>query len=137
MPKTIKQLKSRKNRRTQKKFRKNRKTQKKFRKMRKNQKKVRKTQRGGIIDLDLTNWTRMATQGDADAQFNLGLMYYKGEPTLGVEQNLSLAARWWWRAANKGHAKAQYNLGLMYHYGQGVEKDEEEAARWFRLAAPH
>ena len=37
--------------------------------------------------------------------------------------------------AEQGTAEAQLNLGLMYALGQGVLKDEAEAARWFRLAA--
>lgn len=35
----------------------------------------------------------------------------------------------------EGSAQAQYNLGVMYDYGEGVEQNDEEAARWFRLAA--
>ncbi|MBT5049221.1 MAG: sel1 repeat family protein, partial [Rhodospirillaceae bacterium] len=30
---------------------------------------------------------------------------------------------------------AQTNLGLMLHYGQGVERDVENAIRWYRVAA--
>ena len=37
--------------------------------------------------------------------------------------------------AEQGQAGAQYHLGLMYYYGQGVDKDEKEAAKWFRKAA--
>ena len=37
--------------------------------------------------------------------------------------------------AEKGDAKAQYNLGEMYLRGEGVEKDEKEAVKWYRKAA--
>jgi len=37
--------------------------------------------------------------------------------------------------AEQGNAKAQYNLGFMYDKGQGVPKDDTEAAKWFRKAA--
>ena len=37
--------------------------------------------------------------------------------------------------AEKGHAGAQKNLGLMYWMGEGVPKDEELAAFWYRRAA--
>jgi TPR repeat protein len=38
-------------------------------------------------------------------------------------------------AAKRGDAKAAYTLGGAYHTGQGVPKDDIEAAKWFRLAA--
>jgi hypothetical protein len=37
--------------------------------------------------------------------------------------------------AEKGNAAAQYRLGLHYFTGQGVAKDEVEAAKWYRKAA--
>ena len=51
-----------------------------------------------------------AEQGDADAQANLGLMYYNGE---GVPQDYAEAVRWFRLAAEQGDADAQYNLGVM------------------------
>ena len=38
-------------------------------------------------------------------------------------------------AAESGDAVAQYNLGRFYFYGNGVPKDEREAAKWFHMAA--
>src|ERR1700692_2745247 len=37
--------------------------------------------------------------------------------------------------AKLGNADAQYSLGVMYGNGQGVPRNEKEAARWYRLAA--
>ncbi len=37
--------------------------------------------------------------------------------------------------ANAGDAAAQYNLGLIYANGIGVQENDVEAVRWFRLAA--
>ena len=37
--------------------------------------------------------------------------------------------------AEKGDAVAQYNLGIRYADGQGVEKDDVEAVKWYRKAA--
>jgi TPR repeat protein len=37
--------------------------------------------------------------------------------------------------ADQGDAVAQHNLGLKYHTGEGVPQDDEEAVRWYRLAA--
>ena len=39
-----------------------------------------------------------------------------------------------YRAA-AGDPDAQYRLDYWYTYGQGVEQDEAEGVRWFRLAA--
>ena len=39
------------------------------------------------------------------------------------------------RMAERGDAFAQYNLGNCYFDGEGVEQDEEEAAKWFLKSA--
>ena len=75
---------------------------------------------------------RQAIRGDANAQFNLALMYIKG---LGVEQSYETAALWYKRAANQGHADAQVNLAFMYIKGLGVEQSYETAALWYERAA--
>ena len=73
-----------------------------------------------------------AEQGDADTQFNLGLMYTNGE---GVPEDACEAAKWFRMAAEQGQAKAQFNLGIMYAEGIGVPEDAREAMKWFRMAA--
>ena len=73
-----------------------------------------------------------AEQGDADAQFNLGVAYENGE---GVPQDYAEAVRWYRLAAEQDNASAQFNLGLMYSNGEGVPQDYAESARWYRLAA--
>ena len=52
-------------------------------------------------------YRRGAEQGDADAQFNLGVMYAEGE---GVARDDAEARRWYRKAAEQGHADAQHNL---------------------------
>ncbi len=39
------------------------------------------------------------------------------------------------RAAAGGNVQAQLNLGLMYQTGRGVEKNDNEALKWYRRAA--
>ena len=73
-----------------------------------------------------------AEQGQAIAQFNLGLCYHEGR---GVEKDLSEAVKWFRKAAEQNDAKAQYNLGVCYDKGRGVEKDGTEAVKWFCKAA--
>jgi len=70
-------------------------------------------------------------QGDAEAQYNLGVMYYSGE---GVPEDYTEAAKWFRKAAEQGHAEAQYNLGVMYDSGDGVPKDDVEAYAWLSLS---
>ena len=46
--------------------------------------------------------------------------------------NLNEVIMWIRKAAEWGNFVAQWNLGLIYTEGRGVEKNEGEAARWFR-----
>jgi uncharacterized protein len=73
-----------------------------------------------------------AAQGNAKAQFFLGLMYNKGE---GVTQDYAQAAKWYEKAATQGNAKAQVLLGTLYYNGEGVTQDYAQAAKWYEKAA--
>jgi TPR repeat protein len=74
----------------------------------------------------------LANDGDAAAQYNLGLMYMTGQ---GVQQDDAAAALWFGKAAEQGYALAQSNLGVFYRDGRGVTRDFTEATMWFRKAA--
>ncbi len=52
----------------------------------------------------------LAEQGNAEAQYNLGLMYAKGQ---GVPQDYAAAVNWWRKAAEQGYADAQNILGIV------------------------
>ena len=86
----------------------------------------------GDFETALREWLIDANQGDADAQYNLGVMYANGR---GVLQDYAEAAYWYRLAADQGLSQAQYNLGLMYAKGEGVPENDAEAVEWFRLAA--
>jgi TPR repeat protein len=73
-----------------------------------------------------------AYQGDADAQYNLGVLYRYGR---GVAQDYAEAMRWYKKAADQGNADAQNNIGMLYMQGLGVAQDYAEAMRWYRKAA--
>lgn len=73
-----------------------------------------------------------AEKGDAVAQYNLGMMYARGD---GVARNPSEAVRWWRKAAEKKFAPAQNNIGFAYQTGEGAELNLTEAVKWYRLAA--
>ena len=75
----------------------------------------------------------LASDGDAAAQYLLGLMYANGQ---GVEQNFYAAGKMYRRAGEQGHAGAQVNLGSLFDncHGNGG-CNAEEAANWYRRAA--
>jgi TPR repeat protein len=73
-----------------------------------------------------------ADQGDAKAQYSLGVIYARGQ---GVPQDHAEAVRWYRKAADQGYAKAQFNLAFMYYQGKGVPQDYTQAVRWYRRAA--
>ncbi len=101
-----------------------------------------------------------AEDGDADAQYEVGIMYLKGQ---GVEEDRAQAVRWLGSAslagneqaaaklrrmddqrdkfnaleerARAGDVEAQYEMGMMYLKGRGVEKEQERARVWLGKAA--
>ncbi len=73
-----------------------------------------------------------ARKGNADAQYQLGILYLTGKGTL---QDFSEASKWLTVAAEQNHPLAQYELGLLYQIGQGVEMDSEKSYTWLNLAA--
>lgn len=107
----------------------------------------------------------LAKDGDAQAQYGLGLVYQRGwgredeavkwltraaeqdyapaqtelgrmyQWGKGVEQNDEMAVQLYTLAAEQGYASAQYYLGMMYQWGDGVEQNDEMAIQWYTLAA--
>ena len=80
----------------------------------------------------VASFRKAAEQGDAIAQYNLGIAYTTGE---GVGKDEFQAAAWFRKAAEQWLASAQYNLGVAYAEGNGLVKDEAQAVAWFRKAA--
>ena len=74
----------------------------------------------------------LVDQGDIDAQFKLGNMYYR---RTGVEQDYKTAMLWYMRAADQGHAEAQMYIGFIFDDGIGVKQNYETAAQWYKRAA--
>ena len=60
----------------------------------------------------------LAEQGNAKAQFNLGVMYEVGQ---GVKQDDFEAVKWYRQAAEQGEANAQAILGFSYLLGKGIQ----------------
>ena len=78
--------------------------------------------------------TKQQTQQDnADAQYNLGLMYYNGQ---GVKMDYKKAFYWFKKSAEQGNAQAQILLGEIYQTGYGgTPQDEKKALYWFKKSA--
>jgi len=74
----------------------------------------------------------LAEQGDAEAQFKLGVLYHDG---LGVTQNYIQAREWYTQAAVQGYAIAQIHLGVLYANGYGVPQDYVQTRQWYEKAA--
>ena len=73
-----------------------------------------------------------AKEGNADAQYKLALMYYKGS---GYVQDYKEAIKWYTKAAEHGHSAAMFNLASMYYEGDVVSQDYQIAAKWYKRAA--
>jgi len=78
------------------------------------------------------SFRKAAEQGDAKAQYNLGIAYAMGE---GILKDETQSVVWFRKAAEQGLADAQYNLGVAYAEGKGITKDDTQAVAWFRKAA--
>jgi TPR repeat protein len=80
----------------------------------------------------IDNLLAKATQGEANAQNQLGFCYSLGK---GVKQDFEKAAYWYTKAAEQGHSDAQNQLASYYWDGTGVKRDREKAVYWWKEAA--
>ena len=73
-----------------------------------------------------------AALGDAQAQYNLGVEFHRGE---NLPQDFGKAAVMWQLASNGGVVESFNNLGFLTYYGKGVRQDYAEGVRLWRIAA--
>lgn len=81
--------------------------------------------------------TKSSEQGYAEAQYNLGLIYfedYLAKP-LGLKLDVIKGLTLINEAANQGFPKAQSKLGSLYYYGGEVPQDYHKAFEWYLKAA--
>lgn len=69
-----------------------------------------------------------AARENVKAQFDLAEIYYD-------RKHYEEAITWYKKSANNGCPEAQWMTGNLYHYGQGVPENNEEAVKWWTLAA--
>ena len=77
---------------------------------------------------DFKNTLRRAQNGDASAQFDLGMMYFNGQ---GVERDFKKAMQWFRKPAERGITNAQLKLGIMFDNGDGMPENNREAMAFF------
>ena len=82
--------------------------------------------------LDFNQIQREASQGNADAQLQLGAIYYQGK---GVRQDYVKARQWYEKAAEQGDSSSQFSMGYAYANGQGVSQDYAKALEWFKKSS--
>ena len=77
-----------------------------------------------------------AERGNAEAQFNLGVMYANGlhDSRYAVEGSRSEALRWFLAAAEQGLPRAQLKLAEIYAADPEFSETSVEACTWFLLA---
>jgi hypothetical protein len=92
--------------------------------------------RGGVgrDAAEAARWFAVAAENGApEAQYNLGLMHYRGE---GVPRQLHEALKWMRQAATNGHVPAQRAVGQLYLTGlDTMDQDFQEARTWLASAA--
>lgn len=86
----------------------------------------------GEFALAADMYRRLAADGHARAQTDLGFMYEVGD---GVRRDAAKAATLYRKAADQGHGPAQFHLAVLYSVGRGVERKPVEALKWFSLAS--
>ena len=84
------------------------------------------------INSDVEILKAQSEEGNAEAKFFLGALYYSGKT---VEQDFSKAIKLFQESSNSGYTSATYNLGVIYAKGRGVDIDEKKAFNYYKKAA--
>jgi TPR repeat protein len=86
----------------------------------------------GDYQVALAQLEKAASRGDAQAHYNLGVLYAEGRA---VAKDQAKAVQFYQRGAENGSILAAYSLAQAYRKGEGVSADYSVAASWFRFAA--
>lgn len=87
----------------------------------------------GSIETEIYRILTAAMNGDANAQYHMGCLYYTGTDYMGTEvkRDYNRARSMFLEAAEKGHANAQNSLGMLYE----DSRDISSAMKWYKKAA--
>lgn len=72
-----------------------------------------------------------ASGGHAIAQYNAGIMSYRG---IGTPRDYAQAFRWFKLSAEHGDPQSQFVVASMYFDGKGIAPNRDEGIRWYRQA---
>jgi len=78
---------------------------------------------------------KLADEGNAKAQYEMGQMYNDSLSYFNIPRNSEKALFWYKKAAENNYAPAQYYLGNMYSYGSIVKPDKKKSLYWYHKAA--
>lgn len=81
----------------------------------------------------LALFEQAARNGDTEAAYQLAEMLRVG--VVGVTPAPELARPWYQRSAQQKHARSALMLGLLYKNGDGVARDDAQAAQWLKVAS--
>lgn len=81
--------------------------------------------------ISVENLESLANQGNGEAQYELGLRYYKG---IGVDVDYAKAKNYFESAVNNGIDGAAYYLGVIYYNGKGIQTNHLKAKDYFEKA---
>ena len=84
------------------------------------------------LELALSACREIASDGDLQAQYEMGEFFYQGER---VERDIGKALEWFERASIQGHPRAQYQLGLMHFQGEGLTRNLPQAYIILKMSA--
>ena len=84
-------------------------------------------------DDHMTPLQEAAEQGDAEAQYQLGLGYVT---SFDFEPNPGQALNWWRKSAAQQHPESLFTLGMWYAF-KNLPDDDDEALYWFKYALEH
>ena len=73
-------------------------------------------------------YVKAANQGNTHAMNNLRILYRN-------QKNIEESLKWTRMGAENGQIECQYELGNAYNNGEGVKKDKDQAAYWYKMAA--
>jgi uncharacterized protein len=89
-------------------------------------------------------WLNLAEEGDANAQYNIALMfadavyYYESVNEIsGDDVNGNKKSSFYWsnKSANQGNIEAQFLLGKSYYYGEGILMNPPLGIQYITLSA--
>ena len=89
-------------------------------------------EKNGDCDSAIKLYKLAADQGDSNAQWRIGAIYYTGK---GVSKNEFEGLKWIQLAAKSGKAEAQFFFASCLLQGKCVAKNTGEAVKWCELAA--